>query len=376
MPIAHAPLRVLHVYRTYFPDPPGGVPEAIRQICLATRPHGIESTVFCLSPIPQPARIERNEGVVWRARSWAAPASCDLGGLAAIRQFTRLQSAHDVVHYHFPWPYADILHLAAHHPLRPGVMTYHSDIIRQALLGAAYAPLMSYMLSRMDTIVATSPNYARTSRILSNPAWASKVVTIPLGMADRAGAQPRRPVPSPRRPYFLFVGALRYYKGLPTLLKAASMVDADIVIAGKEPPGSTLREQARQAGLENVTFAGMVSDDEKDRLLEGCQAFVLPSDQRSEAFGMVLCEAAMFSRPMITCEIGTGTTFVNVHGETGLVVPPGNPGALAEAMNTLLHDRDAAAVYGRQARERYEALFSGAALGKAHADLYRRLVTG
>jgi rhamnosyl/mannosyltransferase len=55
----------------------------------------------------------------------------------------------------------------------------------------------------------------------------------------------------------------------------------------------------------------------------------------------------MFLRPTVACEIGSGTTFVNVHGETDLVVPRQNPGALVEATNTLLHDREAAAIYGR-----------------------------
>jgi len=57
-------MRVLHVYRTYFPDPEGGLQEAIRQICRAIRPFGIEGTVFCLSPQPDPPRLETADGYV------------------------------------------------------------------------------------------------------------------------------------------------------------------------------------------------------------------------------------------------------------------------------------------------------------------------
>ncbi len=57
-------MRVLHVYRTYFPDPPGGLQEAIRQIALATASAGVESRIFTLSPHPVPARIERSRSAI------------------------------------------------------------------------------------------------------------------------------------------------------------------------------------------------------------------------------------------------------------------------------------------------------------------------
>ncbi len=85
---------------------------------------------------------------------------------------------------------------------------------------------------------------------------------------------------------------------------------------------------------------------------------------------MVLVEASMFGKPMISCEIGTGTSFVNKDGETGLVVPPESPQALAQAMNMLLIDEAATQQFGRAARQRYETLFSGKVLGKAYAHLY------
>jgi rhamnosyl/mannosyltransferase len=98
---------------------------------------------------------------------------------------------------------------------------------------------------------------------------------------------------------------------------------------------------------------------------------VLPSHLRSEAFGMALVEAAMFGRPMISCAIGTGTSFVNQHEVSGFVVASESPAALAAAMNTLLSDEALARRMGRAARARYEQLFSGAALGEAYAKLYR-----
>jgi len=89
---------------------------------------------------------------------------------------------------------------------------------------------------------------------------------------------------------------------------------------------------------------------------------------------MVLVEASIYGRPMITCEIGSGTSYVNADGETGIVVEPRNPSALAKAMNLLLADRNAAEQFGAKARRRYEQLFTGRAMGEAYAGLYKELL--
>jgi len=255
-------------------------------------------------------------------------------------------------------------------------MTYHSDIVRQRWLGRAYAPLMRRMLRSMSAIVATSPAYAKTSPVLANVENRDRVRIIPLGIEELSYSYLDEDIIFQRlglesgEPYFLFIGVLRYYKGLHTLVRAAASIRARVVIAGSGPEFNALDVLVQQLGLKNVIFAGQISDSEKIALLRRCRAFVLPSHLRSEAYGMVLVEASMFGKPMISCEIGTGTSFVNKDGETGLVVPPESPQALAQAMNTLLIDEAAAQQFGRASRQRYETLFSGKALGKAYAHLY------
>lgn len=370
--------RVLHVYRTYFPDPPGGVQEAIRQIAVSSADYGVDSSVFTLSPTPKPGVVHRPEARVIRRRSWAAPASCDLGGPAAFRSFGESAKGADVIHYHFPWPFADLLHQAVR-PAAPAVMTYHSDIVRQRWLGQAYAPLMHRMLQRMSAVVATSPAYARTSPVLSGPALCDRLRVIPLGIDERSYPDRgdegviRRIGLVDGEPFFLFIGALRYYKGLHTLVQAAASVNSKIVIAGSGAEVTTLQEQVRQLGLRNVVFAGQVSEAEKVALLRHCRALLLPSHLRSEAYGMVLVEASMFGKPMISCEIGTGTSYVNADQETGFVIDPEKPADLANAIQRLADDRALAQRYGHASRLRYELMFSGPALGKAYANLYQEV---
>lgn len=370
-------LTSLQVYRTYYPDPPGGLQEAIRQIALSTQAQGVASSIFTLSPTPEPEELQRPEGCVHRARSWAAPASCDIGAWDAFRLYREQTALTDVIHFHYPWPFADVLLPTG--ARRPSVMTYHSDIVRQRLLGVAYRPLMWRTLRRMDVIVATSPVYATTSSVLSDSSIRHKVRVIPLGIVEdsypcngddevltRLGLKEGEP-------YFFFIGVLRYYKGLHTLVRAASQVGARIVIAGSGPERHALEQLADDVGARNVLFSGQVSDAEKVALIRHCRALVLPSHLRSEAFGMVLVEAAMFGRPLVSCEIGTGTSYVNSHEETGIVVPPEDVGALGDALRTLLADDKLANRMGVGARARYERWFSGPALGRAYADLYREI---
>ena len=369
---------VLHVYRTYFPDPPGGLQEAIRQIALATTAQGVANTIYTLSPQPAPHELQRPEARVVRRRSWMAPASCDMGGPDAFATYARLARAADVVHLLHPWPFADLMH-ATVRPDRPAVMTYISDVVRQRYLGAAYAPLMWRTLRNMRVVVANAPAYARTSPVLSHPDVRDKVRVIPLGIDETSYPSQADPAVLTRlglddgAPYFLFIGVLRYYKGAEFLVRAAQQLGARVVIAGTGPKGDSLRALAAELGTANVLFAGQVSDAEKVALLQRCTALVLPSHLRSEAYGMVLVEAAMYGRPMISCEIGTGTSYVNAHGVTGLVVAPESVDELRRAMQLLLADSGFAAAAGKAARARYEQLFSGPALGRAYAGLFREL---
>jgi rhamnosyl/mannosyltransferase len=87
---------------------------------------------------------------------------------------------------------------------------------------------------------------------------------------------------------------------------------------------------------------------------------------------MVLVEAAMYGKPMICCEVGSGTSFVNQNQETGFVIRPENPGELSAAANKLLEDRHLASTMGIAARARYETYFSGKALGQAYVALYKK----
>jgi glycosyltransferase involved in cell wall biosynthesis len=159
------------------------------------------------------------------------------------------------------------------------------------------------------------------------------------------------------------------------LLDALKGSDYPVVILGGGMLETELRAQAAALGLRNVHFVGALHDEDKIALLTLCHALLFPSHLRSEAFGISLLEAAMFGKPMISCEIGTGTSYVNVANETGLVVPPENPAALRHAINRIWHDEALAAAFGAAARQRFCTLFTADKMADAYVDLYRRLVS-
>lgn len=370
-------MKVLHVYRTYFPDSQGGLEEVIRQICLASGSHGVQSRVFTLSDEPFPHTLPRVEADVIRVRKTFEIASCGFA-LTGMRRFAREVKWADIVHYHYPWPFSDLMYLMVGRQ-RPAILTYHSDIVRQQFLLSVYRPLMTRYLDAMNMIVATSPNYFATSEVLAG--YADKVEVIPIGLDEPSyppSDEQNRDLARARERYsgdfFLFVGVLRYYKGLHILLDAMQGAPYKVVIVGSGPVETELRRQAMRLGLDNVIFAGFVSDREKMALFRLCRAVVFPSYLRSEAFGVTLLEGAMSSRPLISAEVGSGTSHVNIHGETGLVVPPGNSRALREAMDDLYRDADKARRMGARARLRYEQLFTGHRMGERYADAYHRIL--
>ena len=370
-------MKVLHVYRTYFPDSQGGLEEVIRQICLSTRELGVTSRVFTLSDEPYPRRLPRVECEVVRVRKTFEVASCGFA-LTGLRRFAKELAWADLVHYHYPWPFSDLMHLFFGHS-KPAVLTYHSDIVRQKFLLSMYRPLMRRYLGAMDRIVATSPNYFATSEVLSN--FADMVEVIPIGLDEPsypAIDDQHRQLAAVRERYgsdfFLFVGVLRYYKGLHILLDAIKGAPYKIVIVGAGPVESALRQQARELELDNVVFAGFVPDREKMALFQLCRAVVFPSYLRSEAFGVTLLEGAMSARPLVSAEVGSGTSHVNIHGETGLVVPPSDSAALRAAMDDLHARPDKARAMGLKARQRYEQLFTGSVMGRHYAEVYRQIL--
>jgi rhamnosyl/mannosyltransferase len=269
-----------------------------------------------------------------------------------------------MVIHHYPNPTGELAELVA--PVQtPKVVLYHSDLVRQKLLKPLYDQESHVFLRRARVIVCTSPNYARTSPLLRR--FAQRLQVIPLSV-DTVFFQPAgaiHPILQALRSedarIVLYVGRFCYYKGLEFLIRAAALLpdEVKVVLAGQGEEEDRLKTLTRELHLdERLLFLPPVTDEELPSLYRGADLFVLPSIARSEAFGLVAIEAMACGTPLVTTEIGTGTTFHNVSGVTGLVIPPGDPKALAEAIQQILQNEARRAEMGKNAADRANTEFS------------------
>lgn len=369
-------MKVLHFYKTYYPDSVGGVEQVIYQIASGGADLGISTDVLSLSNKAAPQPVDLGSHKAYKAKLDLQIASTGFS-LSALRMFRELAREADIIHYHFPWPFMDLVHLACRLN-KPSLVTYHSDIVRQATLFKLYRPLMHSFLRSVDAIVATSPNYLQSSPVLQR--HQDKTQVIPIGLDKAAYPNPSHARRERWRQrfgerFFLFVGVLRYYKGLHILLEAMKGAPYKLVIVGAGPVEEELKAQAQRDNLENVFFVGAISDEDKVALLDLCYAVTFPSNLRSEAFGISLLEGAMYGKPMISSEIGTGTSYINIHAQTGLVVPPSDPSAFRRAMDHIWAHPEQAKTMGQHAEERYWKHFTTKRMAHNYSSLYEQLLT-
>ena len=311
--------------------------------------------------------------------------STDLSMAAAV-------GAADVVHSH-TW-YANLAgYLASLLYGIPHVVTVHSlEPLRPwkaEQLGGGYA-LSSWCertaVEAAAAVIAVSDGM-RDDVLAAYPAVAAQRVRVIRNGIDTAeySADPATDVlerygVDPARPSVVFVGRVTRQKGLPVLLRAAADVDpaAQLVIcAGQadtpelESEVSDLARELRASRDGVVWLSGMLAKREVIQLLTHATVFACPS--LYEPLGIVNLEAMACGTAVVGSKVG-GIPEVVADGETGLLVPPGRPAALAQAINELVTDERRASEMGRRGRARAEAEFGWAGIARQTAELYAELV--
>lgn len=367
-------MRIVHVYKDYHPPVLGGVEQTIERMARWQVRAGHDVTVIVSASGSPRSRTEDVDGVrVVRVGEWARALSSPIcpGFPAAIAR-----TRGDLWHLHSPNPLGETSWWLAR-PRGAMVFTYYCDLSRQRALLPVYGPLVHALFRRADLLHAISPQAVARPDSLVAP-FRDRFRVVPLGIdvgplltldRDRPGARALR-----RRhgdPFLLFVGRLRHYKGLHVLLDAMPRVAARLVIVGDGPKGPELRAQARRLALgDRVHFAGAVDDETLLDHLAAAGIGLLPSSTPTEAFGLAMVESMAAGLPVISTELGTGTSFVNQHGSTGLVVPANDPAALAAAIMRLLGDPAERARMGAAGRARARDCFTTEAMMRGMDSLY------
>ncbi|MDO6746279.1 glycosyltransferase [Gilvimarinus sp. 1_MG-2023] len=380
------PTTALHIGK-FYPPHRGGMETYLRDLLTALQARGVRclAMVHC-SPKSGNTRTEETQTVgpkIVRAGVWAnllfTPISPSFPW--HLNRVLRDESP-TVLHLHMPNVSAFWALLLPRARKIPWVVHWHADVPVGALHRGVrwfyhlYRPFERWVLGRATIIIATSPPYKQSSPALK-PFW-ERCRVVPLGIPEPTLASTESTAPpeqsSPLR--VLAVGRLTYYKGFDVLLRAlvnCPAVNLKIIGDGEQKHElSALIEQLQLS--DRVTLLGGVSDSELDQKLRDCDCLCLPSIERSEAFGVALLEAMARKKAcVVTAVPGTGMPWVVQHNINGLVVPPNDTRALAEALDHLAENRKLCQAMGDAGLVRFREKFTIDASAATIAKIYSEL---
>jgi rhamnosyl/mannosyltransferase len=290
----------------------------------------------------------------------------------------------DIVHLHFPDPMSHLAAAALPADVKL-VISWHSDVIRQQRLLELYRPFLDRIVARADAIIGATPRHFSSSTQLGACRDPKRLRVVPYGIdfgpfdasaAAAAGKELKRKL---GRSFLIFaIGRHVYYKGFEFLVRAMREVrnDAVLVLGGTGPLRDSLSELAASLGLaDRVLFPGRIAEEALPAYYHAADVFCLPSVEPSEAFGLVQVEAMACRKPVISCELNNGVTYVNRHEETGLVAPPRDPGALAAALNRLLQDETLRKRMGEAGYARAKSEFTLERMWEGTLAVYRSVIS-
>ena len=363
--------KILHVGK-FYPPHMGGIETHLQALCEQLQ-HSLHLRVLVSSDGSDGSEESVNGVTISRVPTRLVLASTPLcpDMIGAIRR-----SDADIIHLHLPNPMAVLAYLASGHRGKL-VVTYHSDTVRQKALSMLFDPFLHRALRRSSAIIATSPDYRRTSAVLAR--YLERCHVIPYGIpleqferCDTAAVQQLRAQYGDR--LVISVGRLVYYKGFEYLIRAMAKVNGKLLLAGDGPLRKDLEELSRSQGLAGrVVFLGEIQNQDIIPYYHAADVFALASVVRSEAFGIVQIEAMASGLPVVNTRLDSGVPFVSLHEQTGLTVPPRDSDAMAAAINLLLDDSSLRRSFGDAARARARQEFSADTMASRTFELYRKV---
>jgi glycosyltransferase involved in cell wall biosynthesis len=376
-------MEILHLGK-YYPPEPGGMEVVVMSFAEATA-GGLDNYCLVASKVG-PTRIERFRGTTihYLKERGTILLTPILPSLPRVLHLLRKERRFQAILLHYPNPMAVaalVLSLLFHRKSEKIVLWHHADVLLEEgwkrVLYSLFRPVEEFLFRRTDAFVAATPHHVSCSGTLRR--FADRTAIIPFAIrdawfrltdADRNAAGEARENMGGR--FLLFVGRLVPYKGLDTLIRAADRITCGIAVIGTGPLESTLRKEIAVRGLEEkVRLLGRV-DDLRPYYL-GCDFLVLPSVSALEMFGIVQIEAMALGKPVVSSDLPSGVTYVNVHGETGLTFHVGDDAGLADACNRLLSDTSLRERLGTNARKRTFEKFSYTAMRDAAVPFFHCL---
>lgn len=354
----------------FYPPVVGGIETTMQDICNGINASGLTCDVLCSNSIKSfQLDILDSKARIYRTKSYGKVANTSITP-QMIYFLRNIGKTYDIIHLHLPDPMANLALLCANLHDKIVILHWHSDIIKQKYLLQLYKPLQSWLLKRANVIIGTSPKYIKQSPFLK--AYQDKCVAIPSGIQSPQSIQ-SSPI---RNPKLLFaLGRLVGYKGFEYAIKMMQYLPQDycLCIGGKGELESSLKALVSDLNLNHrISFLGFIADKDLPELYAKSGIFILSSITKNEAFGLVQIEAMSHGVPVVSCSIeGSGVDWVNQNGYSGIVVPPKDPKALAQAVLEISKNYD---FYSKNAIQRFQEHFTKEKMISSLKDLYIRLM--
>lgn len=334
-------MRILHIVKTYYPRV-GGIETAVRQIAEGTARHGHEVRILCFAERGAKDGEDELNGVkITRVKPLfnVGSASVSLKYLNEYRKFAREA---DIIHFHTPNPFGELAFCLFGSYGAKTLCTYHLDPVKPKIFVWMYTKLLGKFMKKVDVICPTSPHYIISSKVICD--YLEKCRTVPLGVevssfqkvSDEKIAEVESLVSHLKRPRILFCGRFAYFKGIPCLLDALNMLpECTLIMVGDGPKREDTERRIDELKLrDRIYLAGLQSGEIYRAFFHVADIFAFPSTW-PESFGIVGLEALAAGLPVITTEIWAGSSYFNDDGKTGIIIPPEDPVALAEAVRTI-----------------------------------------
>jgi glycosyltransferase involved in cell wall biosynthesis len=385
-------LRILHIGK-YYPPFSGGIENFLHDLLLSHIKSGLEVAAIVHNHDSSITKtiIKNYEGVlVYRVPCMGkllyAPVS-PLFPFVLIKAVNKFKP--DIIHLHMPNTSCFWIFLVPAIKKIPIIVHWHSDVVQSTIdkrLKYAYPfykPFEQKLLKKSAAIIATSRPYIETSSALEN--WNHKTTIIPLGIKDKRihvrdnikdWAQKIWDDPKEYKTRLLCVGRLTYYKGHERLIRAIARIpDARLIIVGKGELMKKLQQAISRHGIEKqVSLIGYLEKERLEALFSSAHCLVLPSTERTEAFGVVLLEAMRAGKPSIIFNVkGSGTGWVVKDRITGLNVPLDDEPRLINAINKIAASPRIRKNMGKNARERFKTKFHIDQAGNSTINLYKKI---
>lgn len=368
-------MRVLHIAKYAF-ERPGGMERHVETLTRGLAAAGADVSVLVYDTTGR-ARPRVVDGVHVEPVSVLGHLGSQAIAPAMIARARQLAHARrfDVVHQHWPDPFAHVV--ASLVPGAPAqVVSWHSDIVRQRVLGPLYQQLAPHLLKRIDAVVGATQAHLN-SKQMDRFAPSEKRHVIPYGIDTRLLALTetvQRKVDALRaqhgyKPLVFALGRHVYYKGFDVLIQAMAEVPAVLLLGGDGPMTAELRNLADNTGAQ-VHFAGEIPEADLPAYFHACDVYCLSSVAPAEAFGIVQAEAMACAKPVVNTWLHNGVNAVAPDGVCALTVNPGDVAALSAALNQVLADPALAQRLGEAGRVRVLQSFSVEAMVRQTLALY------